>query len=31
VPVQDVNVTQVQAVQRAYGVEPHFPVGRCPS
>ncbi len=29
VPVQDVNVTQVQAVQRAYGVEPHFPVGRC--
>jgi hypothetical protein len=31
VAVQDVPIDELQALQRAYGVEPHFPPGRCPA
>jgi hypothetical protein len=31
VAVQDVPLPELQALQRANGVEPHYPPGRCPS
>ena len=31
VAVQDVDIAALQAMQRANGVEPHYPPGRCPS
>lgn len=31
VAVQDVPIDQLQAMQRANGVEPHYPPGRCPT
>jgi len=30
VAVQDVSIPELQAIQRANGVEPHYPAGRCP-
>ncbi len=30
VAVQDVSIPDLQALQRANGVEPHYPAGRCP-
>jgi hypothetical protein len=29
VSVQDVSIPDLQALQRANGVEPHYPAGRC--
>ena len=31
VAVQDVNITELQDLQRQHGVEPHYPPGRCPA
>jgi hypothetical protein len=31
VAVQDVPIAELQALQRANGVEPHYPAGRCPN